>query len=201
MQMHAVTYRLENLLSLNYKQTEGISYTDQQWIFLPMIKVKSVAIFEASVYKYLIGREGQTINPKNKLRSMEYIARCSADMALAFETHKHDISGDNLVEYLYARIIPLLKDVYVYCFTHYEEKTQTLLIEFDENLKSISPELYKMIGSKNVSSFGGFQYIDYWRRNKQINPIVLKLASKAYLFVLDCKKMMRKKDEMSVSIS
>ena len=75
------------------------------------------------------------------------------------------------------------------------------MIEFDENLKSISPELYKMIGSKNVSSFGGFQYIDYWRRNKQINPIVLKLASKAYLFVLDCKKMMRKKDEMSVSIS
>lgn len=201
MQMHAVTYRLENLLSLNYQQTEGISYTDQQWIFLPMIKVKSVACFETSVYKYLIGREGQTINPKNKFRSMEYIARCSADMALAFETHKHDISGDNLIEYLYARIIPLLKDVYVYCFTHYEEKTKNLLIGFDEKLKNISPEIYTIIGSKDVSSFVGFQYIDYWRRNKHINPVVLKLASKAYLFMLNCKKMLRKQDEMSVSIS
>ena len=35
-QMHAVTYKTQIFKSLNYHQSEGISYTDQEWMFLPI---------------------------------------------------------------------------------------------------------------------------------------------------------------------
>lgn len=60
--MHCVCYKTENLRLLNYHQTEGISYTDQEWICLPMAVCKSLAYFPKVIYRYLIGRDGQTID-------------------------------------------------------------------------------------------------------------------------------------------
>ena len=36
MEMHAITYKTRLLRDNNYYQTEGISYTDQEWVFFPM---------------------------------------------------------------------------------------------------------------------------------------------------------------------
>ena len=60
--MHCVCYKTENLLAVNYHQTEGISYTDQEWICLPMAICKSLAYFPKVIYRYLVGRDGQTID-------------------------------------------------------------------------------------------------------------------------------------------
>ncbi len=59
--MHAVAYKTENLLRIGYRQTEGIAYTDQEWMFLPMTTVQKFAYCDSVVYKYLIGREGQSV--------------------------------------------------------------------------------------------------------------------------------------------
>ena len=68
--MHAVTYRTENLKEINYYQTEGISYTDLEWIYLPMTTVKSGMYFHKPLYLYLVGREGQTMNPFTYARNI-----------------------------------------------------------------------------------------------------------------------------------
>lgn len=60
--MHAVTYKREILKELNYKQQEGISYTDQEWVFTPMARVKIIAYIKENVYQYFLGREGQTMD-------------------------------------------------------------------------------------------------------------------------------------------
>ncbi len=59
--MHMVAYKRENLLSMCYRQTEGVHYTDQEWIFTPMNRVNSFIYFDdLVVYRYLIGREGSS---------------------------------------------------------------------------------------------------------------------------------------------
>lgn len=60
--MHCVCYKTENLRAINYHQTEGISYTDQEWICLPMAICKSLVYFPKVIYKYLVGRDGQTVD-------------------------------------------------------------------------------------------------------------------------------------------
>ena len=61
-QMHAIIYRTELFKEINYHQTEGISYTDQEWCYYPMVKIQTVYYVNNVLYKYLLGREGQTMS-------------------------------------------------------------------------------------------------------------------------------------------
>src|SRR5574344_1421553 len=60
--MHNVAYKRDLLLSIDYKQTEGISYTDQEWIVSPFTKVRTATYFKLPLYRYTLGREGQTMS-------------------------------------------------------------------------------------------------------------------------------------------
>lgn len=104
----------------------------------------------------------------------------------------------SLVGYMYGRMIPLVKSVYVFHLTHYGSETKKMLIDFDERLRNRSSEIYDFIGSKEASSFMGFKYIDYWRENKDISPFIIRMMSKAYLLFLKSRKVLQKEDEMAV---
>ena len=60
--MHSITYRSSIFRTFSYHQTEGISYTDQEWSTIPMQGVKTVYYYDKPIYRYLIGREGQTMD-------------------------------------------------------------------------------------------------------------------------------------------
>lgn len=63
-QMHCIAYRTELLRDIDYHQTEGISYTDQEWVSKPMSNTTSIVYFRLAVYNYMVGREGQTMDRK-----------------------------------------------------------------------------------------------------------------------------------------
>ena len=63
-QMHCVCYKTQMIRNINYVQSEGISYTDQQWVCLPMSTVKTVKYYGLPLYNYVVGREGQTMDIK-----------------------------------------------------------------------------------------------------------------------------------------
>lgn len=185
-QMHATTYRRELLLKMNYHQTEGISYTDQQWIFTPMIRVRNVAYFAKFVYRYLVGREGQTMDSKIKKRSMEHAIKNSFGLVGDFETYKNEIVSPKVKTYLYSRLAWYIKDIYVFYITNYNKENAATLRDYDQNLKERSREIYDMIGSKEVSSFHGFSYIDYWRRHN-LPTLLVNALGRMYKVILDVK--------------
>lgn len=201
MQMHAVAYRRKNLVAMGYRQTEGISYTDQQWIFTPMIQVRTVAIFRKPLYEYMVGRSGQTVSPDVKARSLEQTARCALDMTSQYEQIADSVEGQPVNEYLLSRITPMLKDIYVFSMTHYGPEAKKKLIDFDEELEKTSSMLYRHIGSREISSFMGFEYINYWRRHKDANAGIVRMLSKAYMMVLKLKKLRGGDDPMTVPVS
>lgn len=198
MQMHAVTYRLANLLDSGYRQTEGISYTDQQWIFIPMATVRSVAVFDRHIYRYLIGRAGQTVDPEIKQRHMIHTAVCAMDMVSAYEQKRDSFYGKPIQDYLLSRLIFMIKDVYVFYLSHYGRANSDTLKSFDRKLKNLSEEIYELIGQKDISSFAGFRYIDFWRRHQNMNRSILQMSSSIYMLLLKLKKKLRKEDGMSL---
>ena len=62
--MHEITYRRELLIKMKYYQTERISYTDNEWAYIPMQNVQSLYYLDEEVYSYLRGRPGQTTDPE-----------------------------------------------------------------------------------------------------------------------------------------
>lgn len=202
MQMHAVTYRRQCLLDIDYKQTEGISYTDQQWIFIPMSVVRTVIHYNDYVYKYLIGREGQTVDPNVKIKSIRHTLQCVLGMVDAYEQNKERFTGKPIKKYLDDRLFWFAKSVYAFCFMHYNAETTALLQDFDLQIQEASTEVYDRIGSKEMSSIMGFCFIDYWRRHRNIPMWIVKTLGKVYMMVLSLKSVLPKdEDPMAIPTS
>lgn len=156
MEMHAVTYRAELLPRIGYRQTEGISYTDQQWIFAPMSVVETVGVFNKSVYRYLVGRSGQTIDPKVKIKKMADRTKYVLDMIALYDKLCQSV-GPEVKSYLDARIFPNIKDIYITYFTNSSLVNRNLIQDFDIQFKKYSYVLYQHVGQLNI-------YIRFWRQ-------------------------------------
>lgn len=70
--MHAVAYRSTIFNEIDYHQTEGVSYTDMEWIFHPLTRVKSLYYFHKPIYQYLLGREGQSVDTITMIKRLNH---------------------------------------------------------------------------------------------------------------------------------
>lgn len=82
--MHGVCYRTELLRKMNYRQSEGVSYTDQEWVFFPLFRVKSIAFADIPLYRYNVAREGQTMDARVQMRSLAQLVAVTEGMARYF---------------------------------------------------------------------------------------------------------------------
>jgi len=109
-QMHNVTYKRALFNLFDYYQTEGISYTDQEWIFAPMARVRNFTYLSLPLYKYLIGREGQTISPEQILRSSSHALKLGNDMLTMYQGALD--TEPAVYNYLYFRLSRQIKSLY-----------------------------------------------------------------------------------------
>lgn len=70
--MHHVAYRSEIFRRIDYHQTEGISYTDMEWVFHPMSEVRTAYFFDRPIYRYLVERTGQTCDPAVRCKHLDH---------------------------------------------------------------------------------------------------------------------------------
>lgn len=64
----SICYKLCLLRDIAYRQTEGTPYTDLEWIIEPMAHVRSVRYLPCAVTRYLVGRQGQSVEEKTIAR-------------------------------------------------------------------------------------------------------------------------------------
>lgn len=160
LQMHSVTYRRQILLDIAYVQTEGVSYTDQQWVFLPMAAVKSYMYVDEYLYKYLVGREGQTVLPEVIAKSFNSSYTVFKQMLTDYLSYPE--SNARGKRYLKDRI--LLSAFYMYergIYNGYYKKDDILI--FDRFMKKESPSIYDECGQFSVSNTLSLRFVSLWR--------------------------------------
>lgn len=174
-QMHAITYKTINLRNLKYHQTEGISYTDQEWIFIPMTAVKDVTYQPIVLYHYLIGREGQTMQSSILNKSLHQQVICARNRLLELKNRKLELS-ESLKHYLFHNLGRVVS--YVYRATilrglyDYDD-----LCGFDYEISKLNPDFYHFLDNDSVG-VGPFKlhYIRYFRKNKRIAPRFVRVT-------------------------
>lgn len=82
--MHGVCYRTALLREMSYRQSEGVSYTDQEWVFYPLFRVQTIAFADIPLYRYNTSREGQTMDAKVQMRSLAQLVAVTEAMAQYF---------------------------------------------------------------------------------------------------------------------
>lgn len=87
--MHSICVRTDILRKNGYKQTEGISYTDTEFVFYSVLYSETCVFFNKPIYKYFLGRDGQTMSIESMTRSHIHFyqnARVMLDSFMALPT-------------------------------------------------------------------------------------------------------------------
>jgi len=185
--MHCVAYRTDNVKAINYHQTEGISYTDQEWIFLPMAACKEIYYHPSIIYNYLVGRNGQTMDPTIYRKNFGQEIRGTINMVHNY--HSYDKNNNISLAYLEKRLVirlivcygTILDKFKMECF--YDE-----IKEMDDTLRKEASNLYHELSKfPNLYTYKkkGFHnlffpiswFVLIWLWRKQGTPKKIKLAN------------------------
>lgn len=183
-QMHAVAYKRDKLVAFGYQQTEGISYTDQEWIYTPLMTIQTISYFNKVLYKYLVGRSGQTMSPEILKKSVSQNQKCIVRILRDY-SNMPALKNLALKEYLKDQAIVSLQTIYSSYLLFYRELDLEGLSCFDKELKAISLSMFSQSDSIRIPHTT-YSYIKYWHRHHrrpnslwfQINLLYYKIYDK-----------------------
>lgn len=171
--MHAVTYRVQLLQSINYHQTEGISYTDLEWTYLPLHVVKNVVYIDNVVYQYCVGREGQTMDTSVLVRSVwqhEPLAKRFIEHSESLPTNERNCFSYKTLERQIEYIVDLM---YKLCLVKQDASQfdNDRLSAFDSYLQKHKPDLYSALANRRIKPHVPIHYVKYWRKHQKRFPV------------------------------
>ena len=164
--MHSLTYNLKMVHDMDYKQTEGISYTDQEWATIPMTMVKSICYYHQSVYKYLIGREGQTMVNYYDVANPRQLFVVIKNIAHYYQEQSYEHIYDRFIK---QRLIKLLKSIYYSGLRDHTIKIEEL-ISYDKEIRSY-PRVYALTDELKLYH-NHIDFVKYWHSGNKLKFFV-----------------------------
>ena len=174
--MHEVAYKVTLLRDNNYVQTEGVSYTDQEWVLFPVAWAKSATFIRENIYLYLIGREGQTVSANAAYKNITHFEVRILNTIKLYNTFQ-DIDEQS-AQYLWKRIISETERVYLRYLYMGRNYLDTIgLYKFDQDLKRLNIGIYSALDGEKLLGFIPFYYIKIWRSGennklRMYNPLI-----------------------------
>lgn len=183
MWMHCVCYRTERIRAIGYRQSEGISYTDQEWIGLPLAVSSSFVYFPSVLYLYLVGRSGQTVDTtvwgKNFSHEIE-----GALVMIRERASCGGICSPEGLEYFDLRIKKRINTIYYNYFWLFSGMANNdKMAQLDKSLCGYDRNLYDELGD-SITLFNFYHILSNWR----------KLGYEPSWFMLSMKKIFRLKN-------
>ena len=125
--MHAFTYKTSVLKSINLKLTEGICYTDTEYLLYPLQQASNVSFYNILLYHYDLTRDGQSMDKDVYTKNHNHLAK----IILRF-----------LEEFNYTSISPLAKKIFLGVLVSYYYRMLFCCID-DFELKKIDSAIKK----------------------------------------------------------
>lgn len=156
--MHQIAYRTTLVQSIGYKQTEGISYTDNEWDFYPMFHVQNFYYMNDVVYMYYVGREGQTMDASVIARGTSQFEVIMNRMIDFYADFDRASLKPEMLTYLDFRVWAISSHVYGgYALQNPSKENFRKVKAIDDAIKQKLPTLYNSMGN-NKTAFLGIPY-------------------------------------------
>lgn len=164
--MHALTYRTELLRKMDYRQTEGISYTDTEWSCYPTFYAQTICFCNLNVYQYNLDREGQTMDPKVLARCANQLQRVTDNMVAYYDTHISNVSGirRKWLEQYYTNRLRILYKLYLLDMPRADFRADDVLA-MDAKYMPICSKYGWTIRLYPENKILRTEYISYWHKH------------------------------------
>jgi hypothetical protein len=178
---HGITYKRNVFGRFTYNQTEGISYTDDEWVFEPMLWIEKVQYYPHTLYLYLRGREGQTFDSKIIERTLEQRVKVIKEMLSFYKANIGKCRQEN-VSFVNEKMARRSFAIYYLFLIRFHSSENTKKIkEFDLYLKSISPKMHDKINV--LTNRLGWRYVKHWRGLHYSDYAPMLLALRFHEFI------------------
>lgn len=175
--MPGICYRTSILVDSHYQQLEGTPYTDLEWTFTPVAYAQVLYRFEGSLYWYVRGREGQSVEDKVHAKNLDKEVQVVEHLIVNFCLIADKINPINQ-SFLNKRLYLLGTHLYQYYLLSFRRyiTNQKRLIEFDEFTLNHYPSLHSEYERYTTRIAGiPFHLIKDWRSRKILYHIELNL--------------------------
>lgn len=175
LQMHSITWRTRNLISMNYRQTEGISYTDCEWGYYPLVSVQTIIYFDCMLYEYTVGRIGQTMEKSIYYKNMWQNIKGLESMLLWYS---NQVWVDDIVHHvLKSKLLSRASSIYAtYLIYGHNVLNISELKELDSMLATEYTEIYHSLDECTAPiKLFKIPFIKDWHRNNFLGKVRLKI--------------------------
>lgn len=174
--MHQTAYKTEILHRMNHHQTEGISYTDNEWVFYPLFHIKDLIYFNYEVYQYVLGRDGQTMDLNIRKRDTEHFYKIAMRMADYYANLDKSNLGKYLIDFVPYIMSGICRHIYIgyLMFNPITKESIQLLDKLDKKLSASQIEL--TVDDMYVSAFG--VKANYYKLYRKHKIMTLRLVQK-----------------------
>lgn len=142
--MHGITYKTDILRASGLKHQEGISYTDSEYCFYPLNKVQTVIFLDIILYRYQIGREGQTVSERSYIRNIKQVYMI-IDRMLCYLENNINNYPDYLLRNQKKILLNSLKVYYSTILTNKFQHSEDL-VKLDNRIYKFNKALYNEVG-------------------------------------------------------
>lgn len=166
---HAITYKTEILKSMNYLQTEGIPYTDQEWSTIPFLKINSFYYADiGSLYLYTVDRDGQSMGTEVFSRNInKTLIVLKNELKVYHDTILNSNDTNNNI--VFEKICTFCGDIYYgYLISLFGNVENQEIVEFDNWLKENDFKIYNALNYQRRGRLR-IRFIYSWRKNRIIS--------------------------------
>ncbi len=69
LRMHGLIYSTNLLRNIDYVQTEGICYTDTEYLYIPLSCAQNIFFMDIVLYQYYVARDGQSMDTEQRIKN------------------------------------------------------------------------------------------------------------------------------------
>ncbi len=135
------SYKTEMLRRGNFKLTEKHFYVDMELNIYVALLCDTVTYYDLDVYRYLIGRSGQSITRESYTRNYRHHEDICLNMIDIYEKHRDSVSEDKRRYIVNKLLVPMLAAQYDICIGYFRRGAP--FREYDRRLKK-HPYFYNL---------------------------------------------------------
>ena len=165
--MHSLVIKTEILNDNHIHLDEHCFYVDVEYILYPVPYVKTVQFLDLYVYMYRLAVTTQSVSLQGYQKHMQNHIDVILHLTEFFEKYSKSGSQEK-IEYIGKRIAQMVGDQ-ITIFVSFPETDTSIkkkFIDFDRNLKTLSPEIYRRSGEESgtlrlfrKTGFKGYKWI------------------------------------------
>ncbi len=132
LRMHNLTFASDLLHRIDYSQSEGVCYTDLEYVYFPLSCSRSIYFLDVSLYQYFLGREGQSVEFNVLVKNNDHYLKVIKKIELV---HNSDLPFNKNEPMIYSAVLEF--SMLSFALPHY-----ILYYKFDDEKEKLYRRVY-----------------------------------------------------------